>query len=78
MRTAKPDGYQSWSGLVYGLIGGVLLVLGAPIVEDATRRSRSGSLGPDDAYTLGVALVASGLYFMVAGAVAFGIQLTKD
>lgn len=70
MSTARSDNYEPSRGVIYGVIGAVLLVVGVVALGDA---------GGDDAYqALSAGLVASGLYCIVAGAVARGIQLARN
>lgn len=63
------DPYKSSFGAAYGSAGVVLLVVGGLLLANVNE---------DDIFGIGaVVFLGAGLYFLVAGAVARGIQLAR-
>ena len=70
MSDSTRDDYFPSAGLLYALVGVVLLALGAVALGNGDES--------DMFVVLGVVLLGSGCYWIIAGAVARGIQLSRQ
>lgn len=69
----RMDTYEPSSGVVLGLLGVVLLVAGGMLTLNVLANDDS-----DLALAVGLGLASAGLYCLVAGAVARGVQMARQ
>ena len=65
----EPKSYESSAGVVYAIAGVVQIVIGAYAADNRIEDEMFGYVG--------VVLLATGSYALVAGAVARGVQLAR-
>lgn len=68
----RVDTYEASSGIVTGVLGVFLLVAGGMLTLNVLAHNDS-----DPALAAGLALAGAGLYCLVAGGVARGVQLAR-